>query len=342
MGFMNSIIKKLKNFRKQSYLNLKYQGKYAFVGIGNHSINNLYPVLNHLRVPLKYIVVSSSKNASLIDSNFPGVIGTTDYESVLNDPEIKGILICADPKSHFDLVLKALKHNKNVFIEKPPCSTSAELNELIEAEQKSNGTCLAGMQKRYAPIVKELKKNAGNSILSYSYRYVTGPYPEGDIVLDLFIHPLDLIGHLFGEYKIASLQKSNDDTYFLHLEHNGFLGSIELSTHYNWKNAEENLSLNTSSGVYKMTNMDSLTFEKKSKTLFSIPIEKIKKTTETIEILYNRNSFNPVMESNQLVSSGYYDEIKTFIQLCETGKGNNITPLSAMQLTYKLIENLKK
>ena len=91
-----------------------------------------------------------------------------------------------------------------------------------------------------------------------------------------------------------------------------------------------------------MTNMDLLTFEKKSKTLFSIPIEKIKKTTETIEILYNRNSFNPVMESNQLVSSGYYDEIKTFIQLCETGKGNNITPLSAMQLTYKLIENLKK
>lgn len=338
---MNRIIKTLKNYRKQNYLKLRYLNKYAFVGIGNHSINNLYPVLNYLRVPLKYIVVSSSKNAALIDSNFEGVTGTNDYEKVLNDNEINGVLICADPQSHFALVKKALEKNKNVFVEKPPCTNEQELNELIDAENKSKGICMVGMQKRYSPTINTLKKNLSDNIISYNYRFVTGPYPEGDSILDIFIHPLDLINYLFGDFTIASIQVSKNDSYFIHLVHNGFVGSIELSTHYTWKNAEEKLIVNTTSGVFNMKNMDLLTFEKKAGKIFSIPIEKIKKTNECIQVLFNRNNFNPIFENNQLFTSGYFDEIKNFVNLCENIKAKNVTTLKDLKLTYKLISNLK-
>ncbi len=339
---MKRIIEILKNVRKQNYLQINYKNKYAFVGIGNHSINNLYPIINYFRVPLKYIVVKSNKNAALIDSNFKGIIGTTEFNAVLNDPEIKGIFICTNPQNHFDLVKKGLEHNKFVFVEKPPCTTKQELDELIEVEKNSQGTCLVGMQKRYAPIILFLKKNLSNNIISYNYRFTTGAYPEGDSVLDLFIHPLDIIAHIFGKFTIASIQISKKDTYFIHLLHNGFIGSIELSTSYTWKNAEEKLIINTESGIYEMKNMEDLTFQNKSKTIFSIPLEKVIKMDNYTQVLFNRNNFNPIQENNQLVTSGYFNEIKNFINLCENKKGKNLTTLSEMKLTFDLIFSLKK
>lgn len=340
---MNKIINFLKNIRKQSHLMLSYQNKYSFVGIGSHSINNLYPVLNYLRVPLKYIVVRSSKNAKLIDDNFEGIIGTNDFKKVLNDAEVKALFICSQPQTHFALIKEALEHNKSVFVEKPPCTNEVELEELIKIEKTSKGFCLVGMQKRYAPIINIFKKAINNNaILSYNYRFVTGPYPEGDKVLDLFIHPIDLVFYLFGEYTIASIQVSKNDTYFIHLSHNGFIGSIELSTHYSWKNAEENLILNTTDGIYKMENMETLTFEKKSKTILSIPLEKIYKSDEYLQILYNKNSFNPILENNQLFSAGYYNEIKNFVELCENRKAKNSSPLESMRATFNLINKINK
>ena len=255
---INELINRYKNFRKRNYLNLAYKHKYAFIGIGHHSMNNLYPVLDYLRVPLKYIVVSSEKNAEIIDEKFEGVIGTNDLEKVLNDPEIQGVLICASPQSHFALIKKSLEHNKHVFVEKPPCGSEAELHELIEVEKNSKGTCLIGLQKCYAPIINTLKKNLKPSIISYNYRFVTGAYPEGDNVLDIFIHPLNLITYLFGGSEVLSVQQSPNGTSFIHLKHDKCLGSIELSTEYSWKNAEEMLIINTEAGVYSMKNMEYL------------------------------------------------------------------------------------
>ncbi len=338
---MDRIIRLLKNIRKQTYLKTRYRNRYAFVGIGNHSINNLYPILNYLRIPLKYIVVSGNKNATLIDNNFEGIIGTNDFQRVLNDPEVKAIIICSNPQSHFALIKSSLENNKYVFVEKPPCSTEDELQELISIEKTSTVFCMIGMQKRYAPLIEILKKNTPNNIISYNYRFVTGAYPEGDKILDIFIHPLDLVLYLFGDYTVASIQVSKNDTYFIHLLHHGFIGSIELSTHYSWKNAEEKLIINTFSGIYKMKNMDLLTFEKKPKAIFSIPIEKLNKMDEYIQVLYNRNHFNPILENNQLFSAGYYNELKTFIELCENGDGKNKSQLSDMKITFNLMKKLK-
>lgn len=339
---MDKLIQLFKNLRKKKYLTLGYKGKFAFVGIGQHSMNNLYPILNYLRVPIKYIVVNSQKNAELIKNNFEHLEGTTDFDEVLNDAEIRGVFICANPKSHFSLVKKSLENDKNVFVEKPPCTTSEELKSLIELEKKSKGTCMVGMQKRYSPIVQTLKNKIKNDLISYNYRFITGAYPEGDSVLDLFIHPIDLIVHLFGEFKVLSIQKSKNRSFFIHLNHNGCIGNIELSTEYSWKNAEENMILNTSSGIYSMKNLELLTFEKKSKTIFSIPIEKVKKMDEYVQILYNRNNFNPILDNNQLVTSGYYAEIENFVHICEKNSGENKTRLSDLSATFELMNLLKE
>ena len=42
MFFKKNLIDKYKNYKKQRYLNSpsKYKSKFAFIGVGNHSINN--------------------------------------------------------------------------------------------------------------------------------------------------------------------------------------------------------------------------------------------------------------------------------------------------------------
>lgn len=168
---MKRLIQELKQIRKRAYISKSYRSRYAFVGMGNHSINILFPIIHYLRLDLKYIVTKSFKNAKLIDEHFSNSIGTIDLDKVLSDSEITAVFISATPSSHFELVKKSLRANKNVFVEKPPCLTLAELYELVEVEKVSKGKCIVGLQKQYAPANLKLQKLVEKKC-TYNYRYI--------------------------------------------------------------------------------------------------------------------------------------------------------------------------
>lgn len=345
---MNRFIDYYKKTRTRVHLKKSSTGKYAFIGMGNHSINNLYPVLNYLNVSLKYIVIKTQQSAAIISAKFENILATNDLTSVLKDDEIAGVFICTNPANHFELTLQALNANKNVFVEKPPCSTLEELEILIVAEFNSKKVCLVGLQKRYSSCTELLKKKIKpNELISYNYRYTTGLYPEGDEVMDLFIHPLDLILHLFGDYSTISIQntnssrKENGTSIFIQLVHDNCVGNIEISTNYSWSNADETLLINTNGGIYKMENHELVTFEKKQGAFLSIPLEKISPNPTTITTLFHRNNFAPIMNNNQLFTMGYYSEIRTFVDLVENGKGNNVSTLTTLKCTFKLLNEIK-
>lgn len=342
---IRNIIKRVKNIRKQKYLSKRSNLKFAFVGIGNHSINNLYPIINYLRLDLKYIVTKSQKNADLVDQNFSTSIGTNNLEKVLADDEVSGIFICTEPNAHFNLVKKSLQANKHTFVEKPPCSTLKELESLIEIERESKGSCLIGFQKQYAPGYTLIKSKI-NGRCSYNYRFVMGKYPEGDPILDLFIHPLSLLLFLFGSIKDSNISISSSKstlTIFLQLTHkDNTMGSIELSTDYSWKNAKEQLIINTTKGIYEIKNTDEIIFSQKGKSIFKVPKEKIFNTQNTSITLKKRNNFNPIIENNQLYSSGYFSEIESFVKICNSEKSINNSSLESCQDLYTLINTIKK
>ena len=145
--------------RTEHYLCQTYQYQYAFIGIGQHSLTNLYPVLHYLGVPLKYICVTSEHKARLIERKFPGGNSTTSRDEMLNDETIKGVFVSASPSAHFSIALQVLKSGKSLFIEKPPCQSLEELDQLIDLQRLyGSHVAMAGLQKRYAPAVQLLKK----------------------------------------------------------------------------------------------------------------------------------------------------------------------------------------
>ena len=345
MSIVQEVIRRYKNRQKLKYLSMTNHKKYAFIGIGGHSINNLYPVINYFRLNLKYIVTKSIKNAELIDQNFPNVIGTNDIDRVLSDKEIASVFICTHSSAHFELIKKALRANKNVFVEKPPCTGIEELRELIDAEKKSKGICLIGYQKLYAPIYKQLKRRLKGKC-SYNYRFVVGNYPEGDPVLDLFIHPLSLVIFLFGSSSIANIsvhRSKSAATIFLQLIHEGQnTGSIELSTDYSWKNATEELIVNDEKNIYKVTDSDELIYIPKAGTISGIPKEKIFGKNNLSFFHEKRNNTIPVIQNNQLFSSGYFSEVENFIKISERREGINNSTLTDSLDVFALIEKIKE
>ncbi len=219
-----------------------------------------------------------------------------------------------------------------------------ELKKLIDIEKISKGQCLVGFQKRYAPLNKYLKKSLTKA--SYNYRFVTGNYPEGDAILELFIHPLSLVTFLFGTIESLNIVQQRTKasvTIFLQLIHkNGTIGILELSTDYSWKNATEKLIINTKDNIYETTDFEYLTRIPKPGSVFNVPKEKIFNSHNALITLEKRTSFNPILQNNQLYSSGYFSELENFIQICESGKTINISTLSSCREVYELIDKIKK
>lgn len=349
---IEKIIAVLRRQRSLHQFELNYKAGYAFVGIGNHSRQNLYPVVSYLGLPLRYICLTSERKAALVAAHFPQVKVTTRLDEVLADANVRGVLVATSPQSNFAVARRALESGRTVFVEKPPCLNAAELEQLIAAERKAGVQCIVGLQKRYAPAVRMLRERIKTEqALAYTLHYRTGLYPEGDALTDLFIHPLDLVCNLFGASELTACQRlvyrDGGQTLHLQLKHDsGAVGSLELSTAYTWAEAEERLIVNTQHGIYDLQQSEQLIYSPKSRSLLGVPLEKVRPMRTPRLTLAARNSFSPLLINNSLYTQGFYDEISCFAAHVEGGErgthAENCSSLASLRDTYALIEAIKR
>jgi len=68
---------------------------------------------------LRAVMSRKGHSAKVVGKQYGADYVTTSYQEILSDDNIDLIIICTRHDSHGDMVLKALKHKKNVFVEKP-------------------------------------------------------------------------------------------------------------------------------------------------------------------------------------------------------------------------------
>lgn len=350
MSAIQTVINRYKQMRSKRFLENIYEQQYALVGIGKHSLNNLLPVIQHLQLPLKYICCTSVEKAKTIQRKYIGIRGTNSLSEILTDKNVKGVFVSTTPRTHFSIASEVLKSGKSLFIEKPPCESLRQLNTLTDKIKLYGAEhVVVGLQRRFSPCTYILQNRLRkDTVHSYHYRYLTGLYPEGDALLDLFIHPIDYVTFLFGAAQIKAVEtiKSSHNggiTLFLILQHRHLSGTLELSTDYSWQTAQDLFDINTSKGIYSLNRMEVVDFTPKHSSVAGIPLEKVfKNNTSTIN-LYGRNGFIPIMENNQIYSQGFYSEIETFANIVEHKiKDTHISDFDSLKNTYRLMDEIRE
>lgn len=319
---LKSILHRYNHLRKKQLLESMLpaiQRKYAIVGAGLHSISVLFPILKQLNVPVSYVVTKNSDYSEFLKQIFPNVVCTNSLDHILEEGQVDGFFVSAKPSEHYNILQKIIDAGKSIFIEKPPCSNSTELSQLIEISNK----CIlkVGFQRRHWPANKKL-----NSLISkasnYSYKFRTGGYFGEDPITTLFIHPLDYIGYLFGEFGILSLSQHKDSSGIIiqaHTKHkNGITGLIELSTKGNWNDPVDDIQIDTATELLKVNYPVSINGQQKPKRILDIPMERVlHKPLLTKQYFGSSNFIVPAADLNSLYLQGFYDEIRQFIELTE-------------------------
>lgn len=340
------LIGKYKSIRKKKLLGKlpEYEKNYAFIGVGEHSMANLYPVLHHLKLPLKYIYSRTRENANAIAAGFSGSEATTDLGKIMTDESVDAVFICLKPSEHFSVAQQALAAGKHVFVEKPPCRSLQEIEQLIAGA--GNLICQPGLQRRTSTLNTLIHKNKLlDGAISYRYSFQCGLYPEGDVFTELFIHPADYLLNLFGEYKKISVQNSKQGggiTCQVQLLHeSGVQGQLELSTHYSWQQLRETIEINTIANTVSASYPNSLATVSKS-ALLGLPLEKIISKPTLTKTYLDPFALTTGLESNSVVLQGFAGGITEFVEMCESGKINQKLMMSTMPRTYRMLEAIRQ
>ena len=181
----------------------------GFIGAGNFAQGYLIPALKSLKgVQLRGVATARGINAHSVAKKFGFSFCTSDHAEILEDPEICCIFIATRHDLHADLVVKALQHNKHVFVEKPLALSEEELTAVIAAYRTSPGELMVGFNRRFSPLIHEVKQFLGSlrTPLTIHYRINAGfspkthwaqdPIEGGGRILGEVCHFVDLIQYL--------------------------------------------------------------------------------------------------------------------------------------------------
>lgn len=107
----------------------------GMIGAGNFASMVLLPALSKTPAVLKTIASAGGTSAALAARKFGFQQATTDYQTILDDPEINTVFIATRHNLHARIVCEALRAGKHVFVEKPLALNRAQLQEVKGAYQ---------------------------------------------------------------------------------------------------------------------------------------------------------------------------------------------------------------
>lgn len=136
-------------------------GVLAVVGSGNFTKMTMLPALKACGAPIKYMASASGVSSTHLARKNGVPLSTTDYGSVLADPEVRGVILATRHNLHGTQVVAALRAGKHVLVEKPLCLTAAELEEIEAALRDSAGTVTVGYNRRFSPHALKLRELLG-------------------------------------------------------------------------------------------------------------------------------------------------------------------------------------
>lgn len=133
----------------------------------------------------------------------------TDYQAILQDPDIDAVLVCSSTNTHALISIEAAQAGKHIFCEKPIDSDIEKIKEVLSEVEKANVKFQVGFNRRFDHNFKAIKERvlAGDigepHIIRVTSRDPDAPPIEyvkvsGGMFFDMTIHDFDMIRYLSG------------------------------------------------------------------------------------------------------------------------------------------------
>jgi len=170
----------------------------AVVGIGNWG-RNLVRAFDELATVRTACHTGASENAAWLDAECPGVELTTDYDAVLTDGRIDAVAVATPIPALAEVVERALKAGKHVYVEKPMAATREEAERLAELAEERGLTLFVGYIFVHHPTFTWVRDHLAEADARYlRFEWQTeGSFGPG-IVNNLVCHPVSVAAATLG------------------------------------------------------------------------------------------------------------------------------------------------
>ncbi len=221
--------------------------KIAIIGAGFMGETHAKAYEKGLPAQVKYVLATRQARAEALATQLRGeVIATTDYEQILDDPEVDAIDICTPTDTHRELVMRAAAAGKHVLCEKPIALTIADADAMRDACRKHGVIFMVAHVLRFWPeYVEGARLTAEGAIGTLQriacWRFSQGPKwtsgenwfmdfsRSGGAIIDLAIHDFDTINWLAGmPRKVAAMGDVRHFSAIYELE-SGCIAQVEAS-----------------------------------------------------------------------------------------------------------------
>lgn len=202
--------------------------KIAVIGCGvwgRNIVRNFY----NLNV-LDTVCDIDDENLKKVTEQYPGVKVTKDFNEIINNPEITGVIVVTPSHTHFKMVKAMLEAGKNVYVEKPISTVAQEAKDLMELADEKGLVLMVGHLLLYHPAVNRLKMlieegALGDIVYAQSDRLNVNYFKnDRSVMWDLAPHDVSMISYVTGKDPvriISAIGCSSDKNEIMDITHLG-------------------------------------------------------------------------------------------------------------------------
>lgn len=148
---------------------------------------------------------ANEERLAQVSAKYPAIGTTTDYDDLLNDPEVDAVAISTPVGTHFDFARRAMECGKHVLLEKPATTSVAEAEKLLDLAEKHKITFMVDHTFIYTGAVRKMKEivehgDLGDLYYFDSVRINLGLFQRDvNVLWDLAPHDIAILEHLVKE-----------------------------------------------------------------------------------------------------------------------------------------------
>ena len=140
--------------------------KAAVIGMGIGS-KHLQAIDNYKKSSVKIICEKDKKKILLLKKQYPKKIITSDENEIFKDKSINLVSIASYDNYHFAQVVKSIKSNKNIIIEKPMCLSIQQLKKISKLLKSKKIKITSNLVLRVNSIFENFKKKIDKKSIFY-------------------------------------------------------------------------------------------------------------------------------------------------------------------------------